>query len=40
MGYAGGNGRSEAVGGNAPKTAGNNEMCNSCKKENNKILVV
>lgn len=30
MGYAGESGRSEAVGGNTPKTAGNNEVCN-CK---------
>lgn len=28
MWYAGENGRSEAVGGNTPETAGNNEMCN------------
>lgn len=33
------NGRSEALGENTVKTAGNNEMCNcNAKKENNKIF--
>lgn len=41
MGYAGENGRSEALGGNTLKTAGNNEMWNcNAKKENNKIFQV